>query len=522
MGKFKLWLAKKLLNLDSADDLDIYDAGASSRDPTTSVVKRVGLRMGDVTSKDFEDPEFDLTQIQTGYNTDSYIRQGVDKYVDQIFKEGFEFYGKNEQAVEYIKLRLAFVAEATKTPTSQLLTDIAEDVVKFSNCFLAKVRVKDANALPPGVTVAGIGGLSPVGGYFCINATTMKTKRDKTGLVTGYQQEVDGADKPVTFKPDDMVHFVFKREKGNSFGTPFLWPVLDDVRALRQAEENVLRMMYRNIHPFNHIQVGSDEIPGTDSEIADVQDAINNMDVEGGIITSNRVKINPIASDQVIDAEPYLDYLEARVFTGMGIPAILFGRGDTSNRSTGDSMTSEMSDRIKAIQKTIEAVINGSIINELLLEGGYDAVLNPDDTVLFKFKENDMDSMIKFENHVVFKFEHNAITEDEMRLLLNMDPIQDRSLLMRELQLQTELIKVETAAAVKPATTGSSTSKTTSKAKTSTKAVDNKSKPTNQHGTKSSPKKTSDSNSYDDDVELIDFILYKDLGKEDNCEDHNN
>ena len=183
MGKFKIWLAKKLFNYD-----DITDASSTSRDPAETAVKRVGIRLGDVTSKDFEDPEFDLSEIQTGYNADSYIRQGVDKYVDQIFKEGYEFYGKNEQAVEYIKLRLSFIAEATKTPTAQLFTEIAEDVVKYSNCFLAKVRVNDTNALPPTVTVQGIGGASPIGGYFCLNATTIKLKRDSTGLVTGYQQ----------------------------------------------------------------------------------------------------------------------------------------------------------------------------------------------------------------------------------------------------------------------------------------------------------------------------------------------
>ena len=493
MGKFKIWLAKKLFSYN-----EMEDASAANRDPAETTVKRVGIRLGDVTSKDFEDPEFDLSEIQTGYNADSYIRQGVDKYVDQIFKEGYEFYGKNEQAVEYIKLRLAFIAEATQTPTTQLFTDIAEDVVKYSNCFLAKVRVNDTNALPPTVTVQGIGGASPIGGYFCLNATTIKLKRDKTGLVTGYQQEVDGADKPVTFKPEDMIHFFYKREKGNAFGTPFLWPVLDDVRALRQAEENVLKMMYRNIHPFNHVKVGTDEIPGTEAEITEVQESINGMEVEGGIITSNRVTITPIASDRVIDAEPYLAYLENRIFSGMGIPAILFGRGDTSNRSTGDSMTSEMSDRIKAIQRIIEATVNDFIIKELLLEGGYDPVLNHDDSVLFKFKENDMDSMVKYENHVIFKFEHNAITEDEMRLMLNMDPIQDRNLLNRELSLQAEIALAQATGAVNQTNTGSSSN---------TKSVDNKVKPTNQHGTKTSPKKTSDS-SYDVEIiELIDSVL---------------
>ena len=39
-------------------------------------------------------------------------------------------------------------------------------------------------------------------------------------------------------------------------------------------------MMYRNIHPFHHVTVGTDDLPGTSTEIEEVQDAINNMDVQ--------------------------------------------------------------------------------------------------------------------------------------------------------------------------------------------------------------------------------------------------
>ena len=505
---FRKWITKKLLG-SLYNDIDLNDVGGSSvsRDPTTSIAKRVGIRNGDITTKDFEDPEFELTQIQTGYNADSYIRQGIDKYVDQIFKEGYNFYGKNAQTVEYIKTRLSFIAEATKTPTTQLFTDIAEDVVKYANCFVAKVRAADVNVLPPGVTITGVGGAQPVAGYFCVNATTMKLKRDKVGTISGYQQEVDST--KVKFKPEDIVHFYYKREKGNAFGTPFLWPVLDDVRALRQAEENVLRMMYRNINPFHHVKVGTETDPGSPTEVTEVQDTINNMDLQGGLVTTNRIEVKPIASDKVIDAQPYLSYLERRVFSGMGVPAIMFGRGDTANRSTGDNMTSEMSDRIKAIQRTVECTFNDFVIKELLLEGGYDPVLNPDDAVLFKFKENQMDSMIKLETHAIFKFEHNAITEDEMRGLLNMDPITDRTLLNRELSAQTA-IATAVAMPVKTAgTTGGSTAKTGSKAASKTgtggtKETNNKQKPTNQHGTKTSPKKTSASW---EDINTIDEIL---------------
>lgn len=468
------------------------NSGTAQRDPKKSSVKRVALRMGDVSSDDFEDPEYDFSQITTGYNTDSYIRQGVDKYIDQIFKEGYEFYGKNEQAIEYLKTRFKYMADVTGYPTEQMFVEIAEDVVKFSNCIIVKARMKDPLQLPQGINIVGLYDNEPVVGYFPVNISTIKIKRDQNGTIQQYQQEVDGADDPITFKPEDVIHVYYKREKGNAFGTPFLWPVLDDVRALRQAEENVLRMMYRSIYPFHHVTVGDSNAPGTSGEIEDVQDAIDNMDIDGGLVTSNRVQIQPIASNQVINAEPYIKHMENRVFSGMGIPAILFGRGDTANRSTGDNQSAEMNDRIKAIQRTICSFLNEFMIQELLLEGGFDPILNTDDNVIFRFKENDIDTMIKLENHVIYKFEHNAITEDEMRLGLSMDPISDRSLLNRELAAELSS---------RYSTQSNSTTTGNDGNEGGTKEGNNKNKPENQHGTKSSPKKTSDS------IQLIDEIL---------------
>ena len=489
MNKLKLWLLDKVFREELRQTplmrSQVFDAGSSSSSSQSTglvagILSRLGLRNGDITSKDFEDPEYDLSVISTAYDTDSYIRQGVDKYVDQVFKEGWDIYGKDAGAVDYLKLRLSYMAEATNTPTSQLLIDIAEDVVKYSNCIIAKSRAKDATALPPGVTVTGVNGELPVGGYFCVNVTTMKAKRDKYGTVSGWQQEVDDA--TVKFKPQDIVHIYYKREKGNAFGTPFLQPVLDDVRALRQAEENVLKMMYRNIHPFYHVAVGDNDTPGSTTEIEDLKSTINDMDVEGGLVTTNRVEIKPIASNQVINAEPYLRYLEERVFSGMGIPGILFGRGDTSNRSTGDNMASEMADRIKAIQRTIEMFVNSFIIKEILLEGGYDPILNPDQNVEFKFRDNDLDLKIKSETHAVYLYEHNAITEDEMRIAIGRDVITDRSKMH---QMLITKVNAELKSSGSENSNGGSSG--------TSKETDNKQKPTNQHGTKTSPKKTTNS-----------------------------
>lgn len=441
MNKIKMFIAKQffkeLLPVSGKEqDASGSSGGGAGRELASEFVKRVTYKENNDT--DFEDPDFDLEDIQNGYNTDSYIRQGVDKYVDQIFKEGYSFYGTDANAVEYLKLRLSYIAEASNTPTNQLLMDIAEDIVKYGNCMVVKARSNDPNALPQGTTVTGLYGKDPVVGYFCANPVTMKCKRDEFGTITEWQQDNDGGTQ--TFAPEDVVHFYYKREKGNAYGTSFLIPVLDDVRALRQAEENVLKMMYRNIYPFYHVAVGTEEQTGTTREVEELKSAIDGMDVEGGLVTTERVKITPIASDKVIDAEPYLKYMESRVFSGMGIPEIMFGRGNTANRSTGDNMTSEMADRIRAMCRVIEMFFNSFIIKELLMEGGYDPVLNPDQAVEFRFNDNDVDVMIKKQVHAIYKYEHNAITEDEMRDELGMDPIPDGD----RAKLFVELITRET------------------------------------------------------------------------------
>ena len=425
MNKFKRFIAntffKELLPSGPASNQQDASKGGANRELASEFVKTVVYKTSD--DDDFEEPDFDMTDIEEAYDTDSYIRQGVDKYVDQLFKEGYSFYGKDTNIVEYLRQRMSYIAEATGTPTNQFLIDIAEDIVKYGNAMIVKSRNSDQNALPQGVSVTGLAGGDPIVGYYCANPSTMTCMRDEYGTITKWQQETDAGTQE--FNPEDVVHFYYKRKKGNAYGTSFLVPVLDDVRALRQAEENVLKMMYRNIYPFHHVRVGTQEEPGKESEVEKMAATIDDMEIDGGIVTTERVEIKAIAANQVIDAEPYLRYMEERVFSGMGIPEIMFGRGDTANRSTGDNMTSEMADRIRAIHRIIESFFNEFIIKELLMEGGYDPVLNPDQKVELKFNDNDIDVLIKKEVHAIYKYEHNAITEDEMRLEIDMDPIED-------------------------------------------------------------------------------------------------
>lgn len=441
--------------------LKVNQASTSKRDPLKALAKKIGLSLG-TEFRDFTEPEFDLDVIESAYQTEAYVRQGIDKYIDKMFKAGWNFTGKNPTTVEYIKTRFAYMAEITQYPTDKLFMEYSEDIVKFSNAILAKSRMTDQAQLPPSLTVQGYGENQPVVGYFPLNVTTMSVKRDKFGTVKQWQQEVDGQDKEVKFKPQDIIHTYYKRTKGNAFGTPFITPVLDDIRSLRQTEDNVLRMLYKSIYPFYHIKIGSEEFPADDPEITAAKAEVEGMEVDGGLVTSERWEINAVSADKVIDANPYLKYFEDRVFSGLGVPATMFGRGATANKSTSDNMDAEFIDRVKAFQKVIEADVNEFMIKELLLEGGFDAILNPNDMVWFKFNEIDVDMQIKLENHAMYKYEHMAVTEDEMRQLLGLDPITDRSKMYSNL---VDFEKAKAQADANPVTTEAGTAATNNKVK---------------------------------------------------------
>lgn len=456
-------------------------SSTTKRDPLKSLAKKIGLVLsGD--GRTFLEPETDLEVVESAYNTEAYVRQGVDKYIDKMFKAGWKFVGKNPTTVEYITTRFAYMAEVTGIPTEKLFMEYCEDVVKFSNAVIAKSRMSDQAQLPSNLSIQGYANRQPVVGYFILPATTMTVNRDKLGEIKQWQQQVDGS-QAVKYKPEDIIHTYYKRSKGNAFGTPFISPVLDDIRALREAEDNVLKMLYRNINPFYHIKIGSEEYPADDLEIEAARAEVDGMSVDGGLVTSERWEINSIAADKVVEAQPYLKYFEDRVFSGLGVPATMFGRGATANKSTSESMDAEFIDRVKAFQKITAADVDLHMINELLYEGGFDPILNPNDAVHFVFNEIDIDMKVKLENHAIFKYEHNSITEDEMRQLLSLDIITDRSKMYSELITIYELEREAeiTAQYAAPTGTSSTTTKTTKSNEKGNTATNNKVKPKNQH-----------------------------------------
>ena len=473
------------------------------------VVKAVSMIKGEAGGRDnLSASEYDLEEIRRASEADSYIKTAFQKYSYMLFKAGYVIKSENEKASEYINTRLYLMSFSTGKPVDILFQEIGDDLIKYSNAFLVKSRVKQ---LMPGVNAKGYLDKQPVGGYFRVDPTSMHIDIDKFGTIKGYVQKIGNEEKK--FKPTDVVHLYLDKEAANAFGTPRVTAALEDVKALRRIEGNVIAMIYRFSMPLFQWIVGLplQGFQATNKEIEDVQAEISNMSLDGTVVTNEKTQIKVIGAEgSAMDATQYLKYFEQRVFSALGVSESQMGRGGA--KQDADSMESQAHDTVKHIQRVFAIFVENFIINELLSEGGFDPVTKVDDRTFMEFNEINLETKIKVENHEMSKYQSNMITFPEMRRAVGKKEDAETNELYKQkieveaersiaqirgdesIRLAEETSKLSTesalkiqAAAPKPAggTGGNGLSPKgngTTKDQKPNKDVSNKNTPANQHG----------------------------------------
>ena len=380
--------------------------------------------------ENFEEPEYDMAEIGRIEDIEGYVQRAFTQKEGLMFKEGWSLGGKNPRTIKYVKQRFEQISTVTNTPFNMTFRGLGEDLIRFSNSFIVKVRNIKASGGKPRLVPGKQAPLHPVAGYYSMPVSTVKFKRTDTGKILKYRQELpSGAYKE--FAPDNVIHVSFRKKKGFLVGTPSLIPVKDDIRALRRIEENIEMLVYQCLFPLYHYTVGTENAPAREypdgtREIDAVRAEIEVMPSEGMIVTPERHSITAVGAEgRALRAEGYLTHFKQRIFAGLGVSAVDMGEGDSSNRSTADSMSRNLVDDVKHYQRTLEAFVNEYIIKELLLESTFTDPLSEENIVLLKFNEIDIESKIKVENHASNAFNGNAITHTELRHAFGREPLMD-------------------------------------------------------------------------------------------------
>ena len=454
-----------------------------------SIASTLGYTMG--TRGIFQKCEHDLGEVAKVMDIEAYARQAFNKHAEQCLKEGYKIVSKNIDATEYITRRIHEIGEASGRTFDSLLRGIITNIVSFSNCFVVKKRDRNASS---GEVRRGWDGerIEPVAGYFILDPTSIQIKRNIHGTVKKYRQVLPGVGKYPQFAPIDMVHMFYDRKEGFAWGTPYIIPVLDDIRTLRRMEENVEMLTLSHLFPLFQYIVGTEEHPaevyddGT-TEVDVIKEEIENMPTEGSIVTPERHDIKTLGAEgKALDVTKYLKHFEARVLAGLGISEIALGRGDTANRSTAVSIDKGLQDRRKDFQDVIEGSVTEHLFKELLLEGGFKLDETEENMVKLVFNEIDLETQIKAENHAVFKYEHDIVTESETREMLGKDPFteeQRTDLYFEHVTKPKAIILAVDEPYTAEAKAGGAIAKVSKEEKKKKETVE-RNQPSNQHGRK--------------------------------------
>lgn len=484
--------------------------------PSPSKVYTTNIGRGRAPTLRFEGPEWDLYETGRIMDTESFVRRAFRVKKNLFLKEGYDFIGSDINRLRYIKRRFQQMEHATGWPFPILISQTIASLVRCSNAFWVKVRDEKASGGKVRTTPDGKL-LKPVAGYFLVPAETIRFKRNEFGKIELYQQEVFGHVK-VEFKPEDVIHFYLDKMPGFAVGTPILVPVKDDIRALRRIEENLELLMYQHLFPLFHYQVGTPEAPaaifpdGT-TEIDVVKVNVARMPSDGCWVTPERHKIIPLeAGSPPVAVEKVIAHFKQRIYTGLGVSSVDMGEGGTANRSTAQTMSRNLIDDTKADQREFGSQFYSFVIQELLQESTFsqETIFDEENRVYLKFKEIDQETRQAKENHVVDIFLKNAITHDELRQELGLEPFQGEGwptanskgkmfvkgdgdfaktyygLFDRDKVILQSIDEPGTDAAV-------AASKASKSAGGGGSSVSNKNKPANQHGTRPAAKTNKDS-----------------------------
>ena len=478
-------------------------------------------------------PEYDLEEIQIAQDTDSYIFKSIQLKSNRFALAGWEFTSLNEERLSYVKGRIREIEAVSGVPFDMLIFQTARDLIRFSNCIWVKVRNKRASSGKARVSPTGKD-LEPVAGYFMLPFETLQFKYKMNGELQKVKQVMPSG-KSREFAPEDIIHFVTNQNPGFAMGTPELGPVLEDVSLLRRIEELVQDLLETSIFPVWQWAIGSDNLPervGPDGmkETDIVKKTIEYMPAGGIFVTDHRHKINAIGAEgRALRIESYLEYFKKRVFSGLGVSSVDMGEGDTANRATAQTLSKTAIQHVEALHLYVKLFIDKFVINELLLEGNFgDNVFDDENIVELKFGTVDKEENTKLENQVIQLFLNKLITENEARKRLRLNPLDEEQrengyfklyeepLAMMKVAMPSTDLALSQApnSAISPE--GINKNEQQEKAKMQSKQSSSasagaqkasaaQSRPSNQHGTRTSPK--FDGNLELDTENLIDLQL---------------
>jgi len=364
-------------------------------------------------------PEWDFDIIRIMYNTESYFRRAVDKYVELVLGNDIRFVSLNENAANFIEFKFREFCDYMDMSLDEFFEAILRELILYANCFIVW-QYKTINKIKHHI------------GFRILPAPDVKLEwNTKTKKITGYYyygqpNDINRTQNPIRYSASVVTHLKIFKHAGNFFGKPFVIPVLDDIRALRKLEEALEKDAFTFGNRFIHCKISTEDQNVFDADIERIARDLSNVSEEGIFVSSDKITFDPIRVDTSgIDLLGYLEYFKQRVFSGLGTSAVGMGEGQTANRGTAIVLDKQTENMAKIFSSGLNREVQFHIIRRIFRESGL-YKWKPENKVKLALPAINIDEKIKIENHVAQMYAQYLLTETEARTIMDRRPLTDR------------------------------------------------------------------------------------------------
>lgn len=350
--------------------------------------------------------EYDFAETNRIVDTESFVARIFKKKKDLILKEDPIIKSDNARNLSYILKRMEEIEYSSKLDTTGLLVSMTESLVNYNNAFVLTIRDEDNKA-----SYTNAAKLPPIESLHVLSPIRLTPVLNTIGETMGYNyRPKQGHTQPIYIPAEYVYHIYTDKKIDVSVGTPPLEAVKDDILSLRQIEESMERLIYKNASPLMHAKIGTenhpaDVLPTGELEIDYYNKLISNMDDEGGLTTSHRVDIELMGTEsKALRFDTSMDYYKSRVLSGLNASLLDIGEAPPSLSSTGAELVSQvLKEDVISYQKLLERFFTNRLFNDLLLDSYWYAnkLKVPEEAkVVFKLPDPNIDSKIRQESHL--------------------------------------------------------------------------------------------------------------------------
>ncbi len=371
-------------------------------------------------------PIADYSNYRSMYRTVPIIKAAIDTTVNCVCGKGFDFVTEDDDVKEYI------TDYFNKLNSTELLHVIAHDCLVYGNAFveLCYEKIEELDIEIPKEWIKEFSfkkktykhykGTGKVVWLKPLDAYYMRCRRDMFGNIFGFVQWI--AFPPVSFSCEKMAHFKYLPKSWSyesAYGTSSLMSLIKVQDYIWQLERDFQAIVHTFAKPIMAFYGGTAEKPFGKLEMASLKNAVKQDGIAGKyFLRGDCVLKTETSPANLIGISNWFNYLNEQRLAPLGVPPVLMGMTEGTNRATAQVTFADFVTRVKMLQSIIADVFEDQILPKILKPIFGDKVIIPK----MVFKEIFTKDYIAESARVREEFTRGIITKNEAREALGYKP----------------------------------------------------------------------------------------------------